>query len=128
MPARLLIKLDRMHLLRILSILISLILVGLTFHSLHFGIPWNDESSHILPSYKFLLGQTPFIDEYNLLQLTPLLTYPFFKLFYLFHHHHLDGIFIFERRLYTVIALTGCFFDPNNSFLSAFLCRYFDWN
>lgn len=98
------------NMLNVLSILISLILMGCTFYSLHFGIPWHDEASHILPSYKFLLGQRPFIDEYGPIQLSAILTYPAFKLFYLLNHHSIDGIFIFERRLYTVISILSFFY------------------
>ena len=96
-----------------ISLIFILYLIGLSFYSLHFGIPWNDEASHILPSYKYLLGQTPFIDEYNIIQLPAILTYPVFKIFYLLNHHQIDGLFIFKRRLYTTIAV----------FCSIFLAR-----
>lgn len=88
-----------------LSILISLVLIGFSFYSSRLGLPWSDEASDILPSYKFLLGQIPFVDEFNILQLSNILTYPVFKLFYLFNHHQINGLFIFARSFYTVLAV-----------------------
>jgi len=102
----------------IISTVIGLIIICFTFYSLHLGAPWNDEASEMLPTYKFLLGQIPFVDEYNIIQFPALLTFPIFKLFYWINHHSIEGIFIFERRFYTVLSILACLY------LTKILCFY----
>lgn len=72
--------------------------------SLYFGFSGHDEAFYIAIPYRFVLGDRPFIDEYNLAQIAGLILVPAVKLFLGIEKSTL-GIIIFARYLYFFVSL-----------------------
>ena len=71
---------------------------------IRFGIDLTDESFYIALPYRFALGDTPFVDELNILQTSALLTWPLVKL-YVLATGGTDGIMLFMRHAYVAFVL-----------------------
>src|SRR6185312_115254 len=67
-------------------------------YSLYFGVTPTDEPFYISLPYRFILGDRPFIDEYNVVQSAGLFLLPFVKL-YLYMKGSTEGIILFVRYL-----------------------------
>lgn len=75
----------------------------LTWYRLRFGVDFSDEAFYIAMSYRFALGDKPFVDELSVGQTFAFLIIPFTKL-HLWLHGSLDGIVLFMRHLYLVFV------------------------
>ena len=71
---------------------------------IRFGIDLSDESFYVALPYRFALGDTPFVDELNILQTSALLTFPLVKL-YLLATGSTDGIVLFMRQSYVAFVM-----------------------
>jgi hypothetical protein len=85
----------------------------LAYVRLYFGVDLDDESFHIVVTYRYVLGARPFVDEVNLVDIgAGLLTYPFVSAYY--HLIGLGGIVLFWRHLYFLFGVgmtTAVFFS-----------------
>jgi hypothetical protein len=89
----------------VLSIAVSSIaLIALTYRIL-LGVDFTDECLYIATTYRFVLGDRPFIDELGFTQMASVLLYPFYKIYYLVIGST-DGIVLFSRVLYVLFSLT----------------------
>jgi len=81
---------------------------GLLFYRTFFGVDFFDEPFYAALALRLFTGQKLFVDELNLVQTFSLLTYPFFKIFFIMAHT-LDGVILFLRQslvfLYLSVAL-----------------------
>ncbi len=88
----------------VLATLVVLWVVATSFYRLRFGVDVYDESFYAVLAQRFLLGDRPYIDEYNLRQTGSLFTLPFYWT-YLQVVGSNEGIIYFLRLLY--FALQG---------------------
>ena len=75
----------------------------LAWYRLRFGVDFTDEAFYSAMSYRFALGDKPFVDELSAGQTFAFLTFPFTKL-YLWWNGGLEGIVLFMRHLYLGFA------------------------
>ncbi|MEW6685760.1 MAG: hypothetical protein AB1393_06085 [Candidatus Edwardsbacteria bacterium] len=83
------------------SIIISLVVMLVTYRRLYYGVDFTDEAFYVAMPYHFVLGGRPFIDEVNVLQTASFLTFPFIKLYYVLVGST-EGIILFTRHLYLI--------------------------
>ena len=65
----------------------------------------QDESFSIVVPWRWALGDTPFVNEQNLTQVSGLLEYPFVKLFGLVRDYDVTGLVLYTRHLYLLLML-----------------------
>ncbi len=77
----------------------------LTWRRLFVGMDLRDESYYILVPWRWVLGNRPFAQDQNLLQLPGILEYPFLKLFGLLRGNDPTGIVLYTRHLYLLLMI-----------------------
>jgi hypothetical protein len=77
----------------------------LTWRRLFVGMDLQDESYFVLVPWRWALGDRPFVDEQNLLQLPGLLTYPFVKAFAVLRDYDVTGLVLYTRHLYLLLMI-----------------------
>ena len=87
----------------VFAILVFTFSFGFLFYRTFFGVDFFDEPFYAALALRFFNGQKLFVDELNLVQTFALITYPFFKLYWLLHHS-LEGVILFLRQ--SLVALT----------------------
>lgn len=85
-------------------LLFSLLVVALIFHRIHYGVDFTDESFYVALAYRFATGDQPFVDEYNLAQVSGALLSPFISAFLAFNNGQSDGIILFVRYLHLLFS------------------------
>ncbi len=88
-----------------IAILIAFGLCIAAYLRLYYGVDYSDEPYYIALPYRFILGDRPFIDEYALTQLSGLLLYPFYKIYYLIVQGT-EGIILYGRHLFYLFYLS----------------------
>lgn len=78
----------------------------LTVRHLMTGVDLRNESFSILVPWRWALGDTPFVNEENLAQVSGLLSYPFVKAFELFRGGDATGLVLYTRAIH-VFLMTG---------------------
>src|SRR3990167_1511710 len=110
-------------------------MISMVVYSLYFGVTPYDEAFYISMPYRFILGDRPFVDEYNISQTAGFFTLPFIK-GYLYLKGSTEGIFLFARYLhfFCCILLFGLVFltfkkivDPQMAILLALPCIVFSY-
>lgn len=93
------------RLLAVVAVAACVLLAGLTFRRLFFGVDFTDESFYLACAYRFLLGDTPFVDEINPTQSACLQTLPLLRL-YAWASGGIDGAVLFMRMAFLVLCGT----------------------
>jgi hypothetical protein len=65
----------------------------------------QDESFYILVPWRWALGDTPFVDEENLAQVSGFLSYPFVKIFGVLRDYDVTGLVLYTRHLYLLLMI-----------------------
>jgi hypothetical protein len=100
---------------------------------IYFGVDFTDESYYVALAYRYVLGDSPFVNELSIVPFA-VLTVPFIKL-YLWLNGNTDGIILFTRHLYfiltlflasTVFLVTKKYFPLYLSLLIASICIAFN--
>jgi len=101
-----------------LAISVLVLLLASLLWRVRFGVDFTDESFYVALPYRFALGDTPFVDELNVVQTSALLTFPFVKL-YVLATGSTGGIVLFTRHLYVafVMLTTAVVFSSLRAFL-----------
>ena len=117
-----------------LALLLPPLCLVFLIQRLHYGIDFTDESFYVALAYRFAMGDQPFVDEYNLAQISGVLLAPFVSAFLIMSGGQPDGLVLFVRYLHlvfsvlvatvTFLALRRCF-PWQFSLLSAFLAVVF---
>ncbi len=82
-----------------LAIAAVVVVAGLTYGRLYYGVDFTDEAFYVAVPYRFVLGAQPLVDETNIVQQTPaLLLYPFVALWNWLVG--LEGIVLYARHLH----------------------------
>ena len=76
-----------------------------TWRRLFVGMDLQDESYYVLVPWRWALGDRPFVQEQNLLQVPGLLTYPFVKLFGVLRGYDVTGLMLYTRHLYLLLMV-----------------------
>lgn len=71
---------------------------------LHYGVDFKDEAYYAAVSYRFVLGDRPFVDEMNFLQLPAMLTFPLVKA-YVAATGGTSGLILFMREMWLLFAV-----------------------
>ena len=79
--------------------------VFFTWQRLFDGMDLQDESFYVLVPWRWALGDTPFVNEQNLAQVSGLLEYPFIKLFAIMRGYDVTGLVLYTRHLYLLLML-----------------------
>lgn len=79
--------------------------LALTWRRLWRGADLVDEAFSVVVPWRWVLGDTPFVDEQNLSQAAGLLAYPFFKLYALIGGGDASGLVLYGRHLYLGLAI-----------------------
>jgi len=79
--------------------------VVFTWQRLFVGMDLQDESFYIVAPWRWALGDTPFVNEQNLAQVSGLLEYPFIKLFGILRDYDVTGLVLYTRHLYLLMML-----------------------
>jgi hypothetical protein len=79
--------------------------VFFTWRRLFVGMDLQDESFYILVPWRWALGDTPFVHEQNLAQVSGLLTYPLVKLFGVVRGYDVTGLVLYTRHLYMLLTV-----------------------
>ncbi|MDH4079751.1 MAG: hypothetical protein OEU68_08050 [Nitrospira sp.] len=83
-----------------LALLLPPLCLLLLIKRLHYGIDFTDESFYVALAYRFAMGDQPFVDEYNLAQISGVLLVPFVSAFLLVNGGQPDGLVLFVRYLH----------------------------
>ena len=81
------------------------IAVILTWQRLFLGVDLQDESFSVVVPWRWALGDTPFVDEQNLTQVSSLLSFPFVKLFGMLQGYDVTGLMLYTRHVYLVMMI-----------------------
>jgi len=84
---------------KILAVGVFLYTFCLAYYRIRFGVDFTDEAYYAVLTQRFALGDTPFVDEFNLRQAAAVLLVPSYKL-YLQIVGSTDGIILFLRHHY----------------------------
>jgi hypothetical protein len=76
-----------------------------TWRRLFLGMDLQDESFSILVPWRWALGDTPFVDEENLAQVSGFISYPFVKLFAVVRDYDVTGLVLYTRHLYLLLMI-----------------------
>lgn len=76
-----------------------------TWQRLFVGLDLQDESFYIVVPWRWALGDTPFVNEQNLAQVSSLLEYPLIKLFGIVRDYDVTGLVLYTRHLYLLMML-----------------------
>jgi hypothetical protein len=99
-------------LLSILAVSFGILVLGAMAYRLRYGIAYTDEPFYTAMPYRFVLGDRPFFDEYNISQTLAFITFP---LVYLYTHiaNGTTGIVLFMRCCYLLLMLltSACIFS-----------------
>ena len=76
-----------------------------TWQRLFLGTDLQDENFYIVVPWRWALGDTPFVNEQNLAQVSSLLEYPFVKLFGIVRDYDVTGLVLYTRHLYLLMML-----------------------
>jgi len=76
-----------------------------TWQRLFLGTGLQEESFCIVVPWRWALGDTPFVNEQNLAQISSLLDYPFVKLFGIVRDYDVTGLVLYTRHLYLLMML-----------------------
>jgi hypothetical protein len=87
----------------VLAVFAAVAVIGFMAWRLRFGVDLRDEAYYSALPYRFVLGDRPFVDEMNLLQLPALLVYPLVKA-YVALEGSSAGIVLFMRVAWIVFA------------------------
>jgi len=79
--------------------------VVFTWQRLFTGMDLQDESFYIVVPWRWALGDTPFVNEQNLAQVSSLLEYPLIKLFGIVRDYDVTGLVLYTRHLYLLMML-----------------------
>jgi hypothetical protein len=79
--------------------------VAFTWRRLFLGVDLQIESFSIVVPWRWALGDTPFVNEQNLSQISGLLAYPFVKLFGVVSGYDVTGLVLYTRHLYLLMML-----------------------
>lgn len=79
--------------------------LALTWWRLWRGADLVDEAFSVVVPWRWVLGDTPFVDEQNLSQAAGLLAYPFFKVYGLIGGGDASGLVLYGRHLYLGLAI-----------------------
>jgi hypothetical protein len=77
----------------------------LAWYRLFQGLDLEDESGSLVVTWRWALGDRPFVDEENLAQIPGLLLYPFVKLFAVLRDNDVAGLVLYGRHLYLFMTL-----------------------
>lgn len=89
----------------LLAVAAVLAALGTIWYRLFSGVDLEDESGWLVVPWRWALGDTPFVDEENLAQVTSFLVYPFVKAFALLRGNDVTGLVLYGRHLYLGLAL-----------------------
>lgn len=70
-----------------------------------YGFDWTDEPYYSVLPYRLSLGDRPFVDTWEVHQLSGILALPFLRLFQLFSGGSTDGIMLYFRYVLLVVQL-----------------------
>jgi hypothetical protein len=90
-------------LLAVLAVAAAVLVVVVMAARLRYGVEFHDEPYYAAVSYRFVLGDRPFVDEMNILQLASLLTFPFVKAWVVLTGGT-SGVVLFLRVLWLAFA------------------------
>jgi hypothetical protein len=79
--------------------------VVFTWRRLFLGMDLQIESFSIVVPWRWALGDTPFVNEQNLSQISGLVSYPFIKLFGVVRGYDVTGLVLYTRHLYLLMML-----------------------
>ena len=88
-----------------LSVFSAAAALVLTWLRLFSGMDLQDESFYVLVPWRWVLGDRPFVDEQDLLQIPGLLEYPFLKVLGLLRGNDPTGIMVYTRHLYLLLMV-----------------------
>ena len=88
-----------------LAVVAATVALVLTWRRLFVGIDLQDESYYVLVPWRWALGDRPFVQEQNLLQLPGLVTYPFIKVFGVLRDYDVTGLMLYTRHLYLLLMI-----------------------
>lgn len=97
----------------ILFSVLFLITIFFLIYKAKFGFGYSDEALYIAIPYRFMNGDKIFLNEWNLSQMSALVTYPFVKLAILFAHGT-DGIFLYYRYIFICVQSIFCLYFYRN--------------
>jgi len=80
-----------------------------TWRRIFLGMDLQDESFYVLVPWRWSLGDTPFVNEENLAQVSGLLSYPFIKLFGVVRDYDVTGLVLYTRHLYLLLMVAVAF-------------------
>jgi hypothetical protein len=87
------------------TLLLALVVIGLTYWRLYYGIDFTDESFYVAVPYRLVLGAHPFVDETaGAQQLAAILIYPFIRAYDAVAGT--TGVVLFVRHLQFLFSLT----------------------
>ncbi len=87
------------------SLCVAAAAVVLTWRRLFIGMDLQDESYYVLVPWRWALGDRPFVNEQNLLQLPGFIVYPFVKAFGLVRGYDVTGLMLYTRHLYLLLMI-----------------------
>ena len=88
-----------------LAVVAATVALVLTWRRLFVGMDLQDESYYVLVPWRWALGDRPFVQEQNLLQLPGFLTYPFVKAFGVLRDYDVTGLMLYTRHLYLLLMI-----------------------
>jgi hypothetical protein len=88
-----------------LAVAVAGLALFFTWRRLFVGMDLQDESYYVLVPWRWALGDRPFVQEQNLLQLPGLLTYPFVKAFGVLRDYDVTGLMLYTRHLYLLLMI-----------------------
>jgi hypothetical protein len=88
-----------------LAVAVAGLALFFTWRRLFVGMDLRDESYYVLVPWRWALGDRPFVQEQNLLQLPGLVTYPFIKAFGVLRHYDVTGLMLYTRHLYLLLMI-----------------------
>jgi hypothetical protein len=88
-----------------LSVAVAAAAVFFTWRRLLIGMDLQDESYYVLVPWRWALGDRPFVNEQNLLQLPGFLVYPFVKVFGMVRGYDVTGLVLYTRHLYLLLMI-----------------------
>ncbi len=91
------------HLPALGCVLILTLLFLLLLWRVPFGYDWTDEGYYSVVAYRFLLGDRPLLDTWEVHQFSGLLALPFLRAYLLFHPSGTDGVLLYFRYVYVSI-------------------------
>ena len=89
----------------LLALAAALLTALLAWFRLLQGVDLENESGWLVVPWRWALGDTPFLDEENLAQVTSFLVYPFIKVFALVGGGDVTGLVLYGRHLYLGLTL-----------------------